>query len=115
MTAAIRTVNTCQRGVLSGSNVKIFVSVKCKLGLQHSRPELHHMLSQLTVPSSTRQWITRVLTNGRQQMRLEIITSDIRTLSIGATQRCVLFLLLFFLYSNNLPQELFCLASELCK
>jgi len=62
---------------------------------------LHTKLIQLTVPSSTCQWITNFLTDRMQQVRLGSITSSTRTISTGAPQGCVLSPLLFSLYTNN--------------
>ena len=62
---------------------------------------LHTKLTQLTVPSSTCQWITNFLTDRKQQVRMGNITSSTRTVSTGAPQGCVLSPLLFSLYTND--------------
>src|SRR4029434_4212712 len=57
-------------------------------------------LTQLTVPTTTCQWITNFLTDRKQQVRLGEIQSTTRTVSTGAPQGCVLSPLLFSLYTN---------------
>uniref|UniRef100_A0A669CDW9 Reverse transcriptase domain-containing protein n=1 Tax=Oreochromis niloticus TaxID=8128 RepID=A0A669CDW9_ORENI len=66
-------------------------------------PELlSSKLSQLSVSLATCQWITSFLTDRKQQVRrLGEITSETRSLSIGAPQGCVLSPLLFSLYTND--------------
>ncbi|XP_044029809.1 uncharacterized protein LOC122865444 [Siniperca chuatsi] len=57
--------------------------------------------TQLTVPAPTCQWITNLLTDRRQQVRLRKLTSSTGTMGTGAPQRCVLSPLLFSLYTND--------------
>ncbi|KAL0195166.1 hypothetical protein M9458_008738, partial [Cirrhinus mrigala] len=58
-------------------------------------------LSQLSVPTSICQWITNLLTDRQQLVRLGKLTSGTRTISTGAPQGCVLSPLLFSLYTND--------------
>ena len=58
-------------------------------------------LSQLTVPSVFYKWIYSFLTDRSQQVRLGQFTSDTRAISTGASQGCVLSLLLFSVYTND--------------
>lgn len=53
------------------------------------------------VPAFTGQWIRNILTDRRQKMRLEKITSHIHIISTGTPQGCVLSPLLFSFYTNN--------------
>ena len=62
---------------------------------------LNTKLIQLTVPASTCQWITNVLTDRQQQVRLGRTTSVTWTISIGAPQGCVLSPLLFSCFTND--------------
>ncbi|KAI4888927.1 hypothetical protein NFI96_005928 [Prochilodus magdalenae] len=62
---------------------------------------LQAKLSQLSVPDSMCRWIVDFLTDRRQQVRLGKHTSDLRTLSTGVPQGCVLSPLLFSLYTND--------------
>ena len=63
--------------------------------------KLYLKLIQLKVPISVCKWIHSFLINRKQQVRLGKITSNIRTISIGAPQGCVLSPLLFSLYTND--------------
>jgi len=56
-------------------------------------------LIKLYMPTPICQWITSFLTDRQQLLRLGKLTS--RTLSTGAPQGCVLYPLLFSLYTNN--------------
>ncbi len=58
-------------------------------------------LTQLSVPTSICQWITSFLTDRQQLVRLGNYTSNTCTISTGAPQGCVLFPLLFSLYTND--------------
>ncbi|KAI4882434.1 hypothetical protein NFI96_025329 [Prochilodus magdalenae] len=62
---------------------------------------LQARLSQLSVPDSMCRWIVDFLTDRRQQVRLGEHTLDLRTLSTGVPQGCVLSPLLFSLYTND--------------
>ncbi len=68
-------------------------------------------LTQLTVPAPTCQWITNFLTDRRQQVRLESITSNTWTISTGAPQGHVLSPLLLSRYMNDCPSG----APEVCR
>lgn len=67
-------------------------------------PDLHHMLSQISIPASTCQ-ITSFLTDRRQQMKLDHITSNTLASSTSIPQGCVLSPLLFSLYTNDCISE----------
>ncbi len=58
-------------------------------------------LTQLSVPTSICQWITSILTDRQQLVRLEKYTSSTHTTSTGAPQGYVLSPLLFSLYTND--------------
>ncbi len=58
-------------------------------------------LTQLSVPTSICQWITSLLTDRQQLVRLGKLTSRTITISTGAPQGCVLSPLLFSLYAND--------------
>ncbi len=58
-------------------------------------------LTQLSVPTSICQWIISFLTDRQQLVRLGKYTSSTRTISTGAPQGCVLFPLLFSLYTKD--------------
>src|SRR4029434_223446 len=58
-------------------------------------------LTQLTVPTSTCQWITHFLIDRKQQVRLGQPTSSTRSVSTGAPQGCVLSPLPSPLYTND--------------
>ncbi len=62
---------------------------------------LQNKLTQLSVPTSVCQWITSFLTDRQQLVRLGKFSSSTRTTSTGAPQGCVLFPLLFSLYTND--------------
>ncbi|KAK3558350.1 hypothetical protein QTP86_017241 [Hemibagrus guttatus] len=62
---------------------------------------LQNKLTQLSVPSSIYQCITSFLTDRHQLVKLGKFTSYSRTTSTGAPQGCVLFPLLFSLYTND--------------
>ncbi|KAI2642469.1 putative RNA-directed DNA polymerase from transposon BS [Labeo rohita] len=62
---------------------------------------LQTKLNQLSVPSSICQWITSFLTDRQQLVRMGTLTSSSRTTNTGALQGCVLFPLLFSLYTND--------------
>ncbi|KAL0201751.1 hypothetical protein M9458_004938, partial [Cirrhinus mrigala] len=61
---------------------------------------LQTKLTQLSVPSSIRQWITSFPTDRQQLLRIAF-TSNSCTISIGALQGCILSPLLFSLYTND--------------
>ncbi len=63
---------------------------------------LSDKLTQLSVPTSICQWITSLLTNRQQLVRLGKLTSRTLTISTGAPQGCVLSPLLFSLYTNEM-------------
>ncbi len=58
-------------------------------------------LTQLSVPTSTCQWINSFLTDRQQLVRLGKLSSSTRTISTGAPQGCVLSPLLLSLYTND--------------
>ncbi len=58
-------------------------------------------LTQLSVPTSVCQWINSFLTDRQQLVRLGTFSSSTCTISTGAPRGCVLFPLLFSLYTNN--------------
>ncbi len=58
-------------------------------------------LTQLSLPTSTCQWITSFLTDRQQLVRLAKFSSSTRTISTGAPQGCALSPLLFSLYTNH--------------
>ncbi len=62
---------------------------------------LQNKLTQLSVPTSVCQWITRFLTDRQQVVRLGKFLSSTRTISTGAPQGCVFSPLLFSLYTND--------------
>ncbi len=62
---------------------------------------LQNKLTQLSVPTSVCQWITRFLTDRQQVVRLGKFSSSTRTISTGAPQGCVFSPLLFSLYTND--------------
>ncbi len=62
---------------------------------------LQNKLTQLSVPTSSCQWITSFLTDRQQLVRLGKFSSSTRTISTGAPQGCVLSPLLFSLYTND--------------
>ncbi len=62
---------------------------------------LQNKLTQLSVPTSTCQWINSFLTDRQQLVRLGKFSSSTRTISTGAPQGCVLYSLLFSLYTND--------------
>ncbi len=62
---------------------------------------LQNKLTQLSIPTSICQWITSVLTDRQQLVRLGQISSSTCTISTGAPQGCVLSPLLFSLYMND--------------
>ncbi|KAK3509262.1 hypothetical protein QTP70_027038 [Hemibagrus guttatus] len=62
---------------------------------------LRDKLFQLNVPDSMRSWITDILTDSRQFMRLGTHVSDFQHTSTGSPQGSVLSLLLFSLYTNG--------------
>ncbi len=62
---------------------------------------LQNKLTQLSVPTSSCQWITSFLTDRQQLVRLGKFSSSTCTISTGAPQGCVLSPLLFSLYTND--------------
>ncbi len=62
---------------------------------------LQTKLTQLSVPSSICQWITKFLTDRQQLVRLEKFMSNSRSTKTGAPQGYVLSPLLFSLYTND--------------
>ncbi len=62
---------------------------------------LQDKLSQLSLPDSTCRWITDFLSDRRQHVKLEKHVSDSWTIITSFPQGCVLFPLLFSLYTNN--------------
>ncbi|KAI7795258.1 hypothetical protein IRJ41_012982 [Triplophysa rosa] len=58
-------------------------------------------LTQLSVPTSTCQWIINFLSNRQQLVRLGKFKSSTCTISTGAPQGCVLSPLLYSLYTNE--------------
>ncbi len=58
-------------------------------------------LTQLSMPTSTCQWINSFLTDRQQLVRLEKLSSSTRTISTGAPQGCVPSPLLLSLYTND--------------
>ncbi len=58
-------------------------------------------LTQLSMPTSTCQWINSFLTDKQQLERLVKLLSSTRTISTGAPQGCVLSPLLFSLCTND--------------
>ena len=58
-------------------------------------------LTQLSVPSSSSQWITSFLTDRPQLVRLGKFMSNSHSTNTGAPQGCVLSPLLFSLYTND--------------
>ncbi|KAK3520251.1 hypothetical protein QTP70_019689, partial [Hemibagrus guttatus] len=66
---------------------------------------LLNKLTQLSVPTSIFQWSASFLTDRQQLVRLGKLTSNTRTISIGAPQGSVLSPLLFSLYTNDCTSE----------
>src|SRR4029434_5151428 len=62
---------------------------------------LQDKLFQLSVPDSTCRWITDVLSDRRQHVRLGKHVSDSRTINTGSPQGCVFPPLLFSLYTHS--------------
>ncbi|KAG5276634.1 hypothetical protein AALO_G00107890 [Alosa alosa] len=62
---------------------------------------LQDRLYQLNVPDPTCRWIIDFLSGRKQHVRMGRRVSDHRTISTGAPQGCVLFPLLFSLYTNH--------------
>ncbi|KAK3538384.1 hypothetical protein QTP86_001555, partial [Hemibagrus guttatus] len=62
---------------------------------------LRDKLFQLNVPDSMCGWITDLLTDRRQFVRLGTHVSDLQHISTGSPQGCVLSPLLFSLYTNG--------------
>ncbi len=62
---------------------------------------LQPKLTQLSVSSSSCHWITSVLTDSQQLVRLGTFMSNSRSTNTGAPQGCVLSPLLFSLYTND--------------
>ncbi len=58
-------------------------------------------LTQLSVPTSFCQWMNSFLTDRQQLVRMGKYTFSTRTISTGAPQGCVLYPLLFSLYTND--------------
>lgn len=62
---------------------------------------LHDKLSQLHVPDSTCWWITDLLSDRNQHIKLRKHVSDSLTISTGSPQGCIHSPLLFSLYTNS--------------
>ncbi len=62
---------------------------------------LQTKLTQLSVPSFICQWITSFLTDRQQLVRLGKFMSNSHSTNTGAPQGCVLYPLLFSLYTND--------------
>lgn len=63
-------------------------------------PILERGLSTLQVPDYTCRWITDFLSNRTQRVKIGKSISEMRTISTGSPQGCVLSPLLFSLYTN---------------
>ncbi|XP_072234402.1 uncharacterized protein itprid1 [Leuresthes tenuis] len=78
----------------------VLTSVLC-LQQHHSTTLIQNKLSQLTVPDSSRKWITDFLSGRKQHVKLWKYVSGMKTISTGSPQDWILFPLLFSLYTNS--------------